>query len=256
MSISTVAIVEDNRHDADNLVSMLEKHFPALKIMAVLGSYDDAVRELSANRPDLLFLDINLPGNYTAFDILKACAPIGFNIIFTTAYDQYAIDAIRASALDYLLKPFDSAMLTETMQRVFTKMSSHSFQISSQQSAIEQAKERFGLRHQKIMVHSGGSILFIESGDVIRLEASGAYSIFILSNGQKIISSHNLQHYENELSNELFFRTHRSFIINMHKVKSLKRSNNGGLIVLSDNAEINITKEKLDQFLRLFKKEI
>lgn len=256
MPIRTVAIVEDNIHDAGNLTGMLEKHFPTLKIMGVLCSYDEAVQKLSALRPDLLFLDINLPGGYTGFDVLKACSPVGFNIIFTTAYDKYAIDAVRASALDYLLKPFDLGMLTQTMERVFEKINNGSFKTSLQHPGIEEARLRISMHNEKIMLHSGGSILFINPGEVIRLEASGAYSVFILSGGQKIVASYNLQHYEGELSKNHFFRTHRSFIVNINKVKSLKRNNNGGLLILEDDAEINITREKLDQFLLLFRKEI
>jgi two-component system LytT family response regulator len=256
MSIRTVAIVEDNKPDAGNLTGMLEKHFPTLKIVGVLCTYEEAVEKLPALRPDLLFLDINLPGGYTGFDILKACSTIEFNIIFTTAYDKYAIDAIRASALDYLLKPFDLGMLTQTIERVFEKINNGTFKSSSQNAGIEDARLRISRQNEKIMLHSNGSILFINADEVIRLEASGAYSIFILSNGQKIVASHNLQHYEDELSKNYFFRTHRSFIININKVKSLKRNNNGGLLVLEDDAEINITKEKLDQFLLMFRKEI
>lgn len=256
MSISTVAIIEDNVHDAGNLRSMLEKHFPSLTVAGVFYSYDEAVRELPKLDPHLLFLDINLPGGYTGFDVLKACAPVEYNIIFTTAYDKYAIDAIRASALDYLLKPFDLGMLTQTMDRVLKKINTQSDNISSQCEGIADAMDRISRRSEKIMLHSGGSILFINPEDVIRVEASGAYSIFILSNGQKITSSHNLQHYEDELSKDHFFRTHRSFIININKVKSLKRNNNGGFLVLDDNAEINITREKLDQFFRILGKDI
>jgi two-component system LytT family response regulator len=255
MSILTFAIVEDNRPDADNLTGMLEKHFPALKKMGVFHSYEEAIEQLPALRPDLLFLDINLPGGYTGFDILKACSPLEFNIIFTTAYDKYAIDAIRASALDYLLKPFDLGMLTQTMERIFEKLNSGFGKTSSQQN-IEEARLRIGSHAEKIMLHSGGSILFINPDDVLRIEANGAYSVFILSNGQKIVASYNLHHYEGELSKDHFFRTHRSFIINVNKVKSLKRNNNGGLLTLEDGAEINITKEKLDEFLLLFRKEV
>jgi two-component system, LytTR family, response regulator len=255
MPIHTAAIVEDNRSDASNLTGMLEKHFPTFKITGVLHSYEEAIEQLPAQRPDLLFLDINLPGGYTGFDILKACSPLEFNIIFTTAYDKYAIDAIRASALDYLLKPFDLGMLTQTIERVLEKLNSGSVKTSSQQD-IEDVRSRIGTHAEKIMLHSGGSILFINPDEVLRLEANGAYSVFILADGQKIVASYNLHHYEGELSKNHFFRTHRSFIINVNKVKSLKRNNNGGLLTLEDGAEINITKEKLDEFILLFRKEL
>lgn len=254
MPIKTVAIVEDNTHDAENLRGMLERHFPELRVLAVHCTYDDALRELPLSKPDLLFLDINLPGGYSGFDILKS-TQVEFNTIFTTAYDKYAIDAIRASALDYLLKPFDLDALRQTMERVFKRLENKPFKQSIALRAAEEAMLRMEKHPEKIMIHSGGSILFIDPDEVLRIEASGAYSAFILEGGRKVTASHNLQHYEGELNKNIFFRTHRSFIINISKVKSLKRNNNGGLLILEDNAEINITREKLEEFLLIFRKQ-
>lgn len=248
-----IAIIEDNLHDAFNLTGMLESHFPELRIMPLLRTYEEAIEKLPLYEADLLFMDINLPGNYTAFDILRSCAPLEFNIIFTTAYDKYAIEAIRASALDYLLKPFDLNGLSDALQRAFKKhIAAHDpFQDAS--VMVEKLNLALRGRRNKIMITSQGSILFIDPAEIIRIEANGAYSLFILANGRKITSSRNLQTYEEELDKTIFFRTHRSFLININCVQSLKRNSNGGLLTLTDGMEVNITKEKMDAFFQFYR---
>jgi two-component system LytT family response regulator len=250
-----VVIVEDNLHDAGNLADMLRTHFPGLELLTVLHTYADAVQQLPLLQPDLLFLDINLPGNYTAFDILRACAPLEFNLIFTTAFDKYAIEAIRAAALDYLLKPFDLGALSAAIKRGLHKIHTATPVTKQPGQQLDEIQRRLSNRQEKVMIHTGGNILFVSPEEIIRIEASGAYSIFVLGEGQKITASRNLQCYEDELNSTVFFRTHRSFLVNIAHIKKLKRNSNGGLLTLSDQTEINITKEKIDQLLQLFAAE-
>ncbi|SNQ42859.1 LytR/AlgR family response regulator transcription factor [Cellulophaga lytica] len=238
-----VVIIEDEFNAQNTLSKLLEYTQKDIEIIAKIDSVDKAIQFLKTHTPDLVFMDIELIGG-NAFSILDALKNISFKIIFTTAYDDFAIQAIRVDAVDYLLKPIDSDELTACLDR---------FRVAYKQykklKNLEKKVEAFEAKEEQknLLIKTTQEQHILPLNDIIRCQSDGSYTIFYTAD-KKIMSARNLKYYENILSNQIFVRVHQSHLVNINYIQSIILSN----ILLKDGEKIPLASRKksyLKQFL-------
>ncbi len=200
---------------------------------------------IEKHHPDIIFLDIEMP-RMNGFDMLKQVKEKNFQIIFTTAYDQYAITAIKYSAFDYLLKPID----IEELQSAIARISNQSFnQTEKKLDALEQnlgSKKIFN----KIAVPTMQGLLFYDINSIIHLEAQSNYTILYFTDHSKLTASKTLKEFEELLPEDIFFRTHHSHIINLNFIKRYIKGD-GGQIEMQNGNYVDVARRKKEEFLKL-----
>lgn len=232
------AIVVDDETDAlEGLKMLLEKFCPDIRIIGDSTEIGDAVRLLSEKKPELLFLDIEL-GKGTAFDLLAKVGKIDFMIIFTTAHERYMIQAIRASAFDYLLKPVDPEELIAAVSRYKAVR-------SRQQQWASEALFPVPLKNdcKKIGVPTTAGIQFIRTDDIVRLEASSNYTYVHVCQHKPLLVTRTLKAFETVLPEQKFIRIHQSHIVNVEFLSSYDKSN-GGSITMTDQKVLPVSRSR------------
>lgn len=233
-------LIDDEQHCTNRLETLLLKHSDVLHIIGVYHTINDAKKYIEKLKPDLVFLDIQL-NESTAFDLLRAFKKIEFQIIFTTAYNKYAIEAIKFSAFDYLLKPIDGSELKDTLNRLKNTSSSY-LKLDALLHNTNGAEEK------KIIITTEKETLFLNTSNIIRCKAEGSYTQVFLVNGKNILTSKTLKHFDELLSPYTFYRTHQSHLINTKYIdKYIKGAN--AYVLLSDKSEIPIAKRRKNDFL-------
>lgn len=241
-----VILVDDEKHCRDALARMLTLHFPAIRILAHCDSTDAAAKTIAALNPELVFLDIMLPDG-TAFDLLQRFDPVPFRIIFTTAHDEYAIRAIRFSALDYLMKPLLLEELRTAVDRAIRMMPMR----ESYSSQIRLLHDRIGGIHggqEKIALPTLDGFQFVELADIVSCEARSNYTECTLANAESLLVCRTLKEFEELLVQHGFFRIHHSHIINLHHLKRYVRGK-GGYVIMSNNREFEVSTRRKEDFL-------
>ncbi len=241
-----VIIVDDEEHCIDTLQWQLEQY--CSNDVAVIGTYtkpDEALAQIISLKPDIVFTDIQMPG-FSGLELAEHIENTVKHIIFTTAFDQYAIKAIKLNALDYLMKPVDRDELKAAIEKMkhITAKSEHDQNISQH----ELRKSKFV---DKIALRNSDGMTFISLHDIIFVEADSAYSIFHMLNQKKIVISKTLSYVEELLDDPGFFRVHKSYIINLKYVENYIRGD-GGEIVMSNGVNISLSRSKKDEFLNIF----
>lgn len=240
-------IIEDEKRAQIYLKGVINQVAPEIEVVAICDDLPSGVLAIRKFQPEIVFLDIEMP-KYNGLEIVNFFGKdeIQFNIIFTTAYNQYAIQAFKTSALDYLLKPIDPEELKETIERYKQKQLNtfHKLQVA-----------KLRLSHtEKIAIPDGNNLIMIEVNEILYLKADSNYTDIHLTNGKKYTTSRILKNFEETLSSySQFFRCHKSYIVNiLHTLKFSKA--NGGTVILKNDVEIPISIEKIDTFLKAFKK--
>jgi two-component system LytT family response regulator len=239
-------IVDDEEHCIDTLQWQLEQY--CSNEIEVIGTYskpDEALAQIISLKPDIVFTDIQMPG-LSGLDLASQIENIVKHIIFTTAYDQYAIKAIKLNALDYLMKPVDRDELKAAIEKL-----KHIHAKSEQDQNISPQELRKSKFVDKIALRNSDGMTFISLNDIIFVEADSAYSIFHMLNQKKIVISKTLSYVEELLDDPCFFRVHKSFIINLKYVENYIRGD-GGEIVMSNGVNISLSRSKKDEFLNIF----
>lgn len=238
-------IIDDEPHCCNVIARLLEKYVPDASVQAICA---DGIAGLEAIRqfsPDLIFLDIEMP-KMNGFQMLEAIDfnQYSFAVIFTTAYDKFAIKAFKYSALDYLLKPIDEDELVHAVR----KLSSSSYR-KEQMNIFRNTY--FQNNFNKLTVASLKGIRFLDLDEIIAIEADSNYSKFYLLNSESILASKTLGYFEDILAERGFFRTHKQFMINL---KHLKEYIGGdwNVIVMANNIQAKLARTKREEFLRLF----
>lgn len=234
------ALIIDDESKALNLLKVtMEKTFPGQFIVETAQGSEDGLSKLSYFKPDLLFLDIEMP-TMSGFDLLAATPDIDFKVIFTTAYNQYAIRAIRYNALDYLLKPINPSELTEAVNR-FQK------QKDQKHSYGKQLENFFGNKEKNLAITTYDGVVFLEVDSIIRCEADLNYTKFILTDNKTFLSSKTLKEYEDLLSvHNNFLRVHRSHLVNLDFVLKFK---NEGCLVLKDGTSVPVSRRRKEEVI-------
>jgi two-component system LytT family response regulator len=238
-------IVEDEAHSAQTLKTCIGNYCQSVHVLAVFTCAEEAILALPKLKPDILFLDIML-GDMNGFELLDKCQLTDTQIIFTTAYDSYALRAIKSSAVDYLLKPINIEELRSAVQLAEVNLSKSSR--NSLEALMLNYKNRFEhLERIAFPTFEGHS--FADVKTIVRFEADGSYTTMFLDNGQKHLISKPLKDYEQLLANDGFFRVHYSHLINLGHIKKYIRGN-GGSIILSDNSMVDVAARRKDAFLK------
>ncbi len=242
----SVIIVEDEYHSRETLRSFLEEYCPDVDVKGTAATVDEATEKISQVRPDLVFMDIELQTG-TGFDVLKKVQHLDFHLIFTTAFEHYAIKAIKFSSIDYLLKPIDLEELIASVQKAKTLIDTQ-----SRQDLLENLLNNLksgGAESKKICLATAEGIEFIPTREILFCVANGSYTDFHLADGRKLVVSKNLKEYENMLHDCNFMRVHNSFLINLGEVKKLVRAE-GGYIVMNNDKQVSISPTKREEFLK------
>jgi two-component system, LytTR family, response regulator len=240
-------IVDDELKGRNLLRELIASRFPEITILALANNADEGIQSIVKYRPDVVFLDINMPGK-SGFDMLQEIKPVQFEIIFITAYDKFAIRAFKYHAFDYLLKPIDVEELSSCIERLKEKQLQLDFRerLESLMNQIHQPQQI----PDRITIHSLDGITVIPISDIVYLEAAGTYTLFYMKNKEKIVSSLNLKEYEDLLADHHFFRIHNSYLINLAEVKKYIKTE-GGSVLMSNENEVSISKRRRDEFLKL-----
>lgn len=239
-------IVEDEFHSRETLKGFLREYCPEVELLEEAAQVEDAVFKISSLRPELVFMDIELQTG-TGFDVLQRVSHLDFHLIFTTAFEHYAIKAIKFSSIDYLLKPIDREELQAAVQKALQLRV-----MEDRQRLLENLLSNLknpGSENHKISLSTAEGVEFIPTKEILFCEANGAYTQFNLSDGRKLLVSKNLKEYENILQNLPFMRVHNSFLINLEEVKKYVRSE-GGYIVMNNDKQVSISPSKKEEFLR------
>lgn len=241
------AIVEDELHSRESLKHLLRDFCPQVELCGAAATVEEAITLIRAEKPALLFLDIELQ-NGTGFDLLRQLPEPDFDVIFTTAFEQYAIQAIKMSSLDYLLKPIDIDELQEAVAKAIEKQ--HHQQHKAQ---LELLLANIGARQpavqNRICLSTADGLEFLHVNDILYCEAQGAYTTFHLRENRKIVVSKNLKEYEILLEGHAFMRVHNSFLINLREVQRYVKTE-GGYILMKNNAHIGISIKKREEFFQ------
>lgn len=247
MSQINAILIDDEERARNTLSSLLLNYCPEISILATCSNVPDGVLAINKHKPDVIFLDIEMP-DYNGFELLGFFREIDFDIIFVTAYSEYAVKAFEISAVDYILKPIDIDQLKNSVEKLKQKKLH-----SQMQEQIELLKESYrGDDIRKIALSMSNGLTFVEVSDIVLLEADGAYTTFYLKDGQKILVSKKLKFYEDILSNRsYFFRTHRSYFINVNFIKTYSRGENA--ILMENDFSVTISRDRKQEFETLLK---
>lgn len=227
-------IVDDENKSIKNLQLLIEGHCPEITIAGTANNALQAVKIIVEQKPDILFLDVQMPG-YNGFDVLDQITGTSARVIFTTAHKDYAIEALRKGAFDYLLKPIDPEELVKCVRRINT--------------VADIPDQRYP---STIELHVKDGIIFIRPEEIIRLEASGSYTEIHLDNRIKHIASKSMKEFEKKLNPNSFYRCHNSHVINLTKVKKFV-SSNGFFAEMNDGSLAEVSKKNKEEFLQKFK---
>jgi two-component system, LytTR family, response regulator len=239
-----VMIIEDERHSRESLKNLLLEFVPDIEIVGMAAEVEEAIAMVRQSLPEVIFLDVELQTG-TGFDVLEGIKDLQVEVIFTTAFEQYAIKAIKFSSIDYLLKPIDIEELQAAVEKVRQQRNKEDYQ-RQLELLLHQANPIHGSK-QRICLATMDSIEFIELKDIVYCEAGGSYTQFFLSDGTKLLVSKHLKEYENLLDEHAFMRVHNSFLINLSKVKKYVKTE-GGYILMENNAQISLSPKRRDEF--------
>ena len=241
----TATIVDDEPDCCESMVMLLERYCPEVKVLDICYSAETGLQSIKENVPQILFLDIEMPF-MNGFELLEKLGQINFELIFTTSYDQYAIKAIRFSALDYLLKPIDREELQKAVQKAAQR---NQHPLPQQLDMLLQKLKQPAIPVTKIAIPTmeGFQLLAVES--IISCESDSNYTYLILKDKRKIIASRNLKEMEEILEDYPFIRVHHSYMVNINEVEKYIKGE-GGYLIMSDGSSINISKSRKELLLK------
>ncbi len=239
-------IVDDEQFCRDNLKLLIDEYCPQISSIELASSADEARTQLAVSDPDVLFLDIKMPKE-SGFDLLHSLGDHKFSVIFTTAHNEYALDALKAQAVDYLEKPINIDDLQSAVSKLGKKELSDGNSLSEIRALIQ--KTYLEQNEEKIAVPMREGYEIISYREIVHLEAQESYTMIYLDSGKKLLSSKNIKVYEEKLDPLVFFRTHKSHIINLrHHLKGFNRID-GNSAVMTGGKHVPIARRKLQSFL-------
>ncbi|QHV97193.1 MULTISPECIES: LytR/AlgR family response regulator transcription factor [Spirosoma] len=244
----TAILVDDEKHCRDVLALLLAKYCPTVNLLASCADGREGVEAIEQHHPDLVFLDIEMPG-MSGFDMLEACRFTDFRVIFTTAYNEYAIQAIRHNALDYILKPVDKDELIQAVAKA--KQDKESRSSSKVDHFVEYlTRQKLG---DRIALPTMEGLQILKAEDIYYCESDGGYTHFFLTSGKAVLISKTLKEVEEVLENKGFCRVHHGFLINLRYVQRYIRGD-GGEVVMENNKTLPVSRNKKQEFLSLLEK--
>ncbi len=238
-------IVDDEPNAVEFISSVIKDHCPELEVSGKAHNVTEGVRKIREINPDLVFLDVEMP-NGTGFDLLAQFPEKEFDVVFITAFNHYAIKAIKFSAVDYILKPLNIGEFIEAVSKVLAKRA----------SAPDQGNENFRILMEnlkspvpsRLAIPTADGMEYLNPKEIIRIEADRSYSWFYLTGNRKILVSKNLKEFQDLLSDRYFFRSHNSHLVNLKFVRKFIRKE-GGYIEMQDGEQIPVSRNRKDLFM-------
>jgi two-component system, LytTR family, response regulator len=240
-------IIDDEKHSTEMLEWLLQTYCPDVETLAICHSGEAGLKALQSQQPDVVFLDIEMP-RMNGFDVLDKLEERKFEVVFITAYDQFAVRAFKYAAVNYLLKPVDPDDLMATIARIREKISPTG---AAQMELLFQSLINKQNQVERIALSSGDGLIFVNTAEITYCKAESNYTQVVLQSGRKIMVARTLKDLDETLSGKDFFRVHASYLVNINHISRFVRGD-GGYIVMPDDAQITISRSKRDEFFQLF----
>ena len=237
-------IIDDEQHCIDRLANLLKQHHSDVMLVSTAASVKEGLQAIELCQPQLLFLDVQLKDG-TGFDLLRQCKHISFKIIFTTAFEKFAIEAIKFSAIGYLLKPVEE----EDLNLAVDKIKTISVEQTRQMANIIDTNMNQPIKKKRLTVPVGNELLFLNIEDIVRCHSDVNYTTIYKSDKQKIVVAKTLKEFEEMLTGYDFFRIHNSDLINLSYLKSYNKGK-GGSVILTDGTELEVSTRRKEDFLK------
>lgn len=242
-------LIDDESNSLEVMEWLLKKYCPQVQIEAMCQAATEGIQAINQYKPDLVFLDIEMP-HMNGFDMLEQFDKLFFDVVFCTAYDQFAIKAFKYSALNYLLKPIDPEDLKETIRRVEEKKA-----IPAKEQIdllLQHLREATTPVVKRVALTTNDGMLFVSTADILYCEADSNYTTVVLKN-RKILVSKTLKEIDEALSGPDFYRIHHSFLINLNHIQKFVRGD-GGYVMMTDGKSVSISRSKRQEFMDMFSK--
>jgi two-component system LytT family response regulator len=242
------AIIEDETLYSDMVCRLLADFFPEILVAGIADNVADGVKLIENEVPDLVFMDIELKdGN--SFHLLRQLHSANFQLIFITAFNEYAITAFKFSAIDYLLKPVNPYEFQSAVERALENLSKKSYQ--HYHTMLDNLSESMG--DKKLVLKTSDKIHIVTASEIVRCEADNCYTTFFLESGESILVSRGIREFEELLTKFGFFKPHQSHLINLKYLRKVDKSD-GGFLILSNNCKVPLATRKKQELLELLKK--
>lgn len=234
-------IVDDELHGRENLRKIMETYCPEIEILGLADSVVNAKKLVNVHKPDVVFLDINMPV-LDGFDFLDEYDERNFMVVFVSAHEEYGINAVKAGATDYLLKPVNIKELKQTVKKLLS---------------LHIKTKKFETPHdiEKLVLPASHGFNVLVIDDIIRLEAEGCYTKVIFKDGKNTIISRTLKDFEDTISKEKFFRIHKSHLINLKYIKDYSNLS-GNFVTMIDGSKVEISRRKAPEFIQKIKETL
>jgi two-component system LytT family response regulator len=242
----TVVLIDDESKSRENIKWLLNTYHPEFEVVCEGDSVKQGIKSILEFQPDVVFLDIEMQDG-TGFDLLDMLPQKNFHLIFSTSHDHFAIKAFKYSAIDYLLKPIDSELLSETLQRI--KNINISNQLEQKINILTDNRKTI----EKIGLPSMDGIRFVRISDIIRCESDNNYTWFYLFNKEKILVSKTLKEYDDLLTEFNFFRAHKSHLVNINHIEKYINGE-GGYLIMTDESSVDVSRRKKEALLNVIYK--
>jgi two-component system LytT family response regulator len=243
----TAIIVDDEPDCCESLATLLERYCAEVRIIDICYSAHAALKSIREQKPQILFLDIEMPF-MNGFQLLENLDAINFELIFTTSYDQYAIKAIRFSALEYLLKPIDLEELQFAVQKAVKR---NLYPLPQQLEILLEKLKHPTIPLNRIAIPTLEGFQFVPAESIIRCESQNNYTFLFLKDKKKLTASRNLKDIEEMLEDYSFIRVHNSFLVNINEVEKYIKGE-GGYLIMTDGSTVSVSRSRRELLLKKF----
>ncbi len=243
-----VVIIDDQVDNRNTNKMLLEQNFPDIEVIGEADGVETGVELIQKSNPDLVLLDIEIKGG-TGFNILQKVRPYNFMVIFITAFNEFAIKAIKFSAIDYILKPINETEFCAAIENAISTYE-HNRVAMQVQNLLDHVEDKD--KNRKIVLRTMESIFLVDLQDILYCESDNSYTTFFLADNRQIIVSKGIKEYEQMLSPHRFFRPHQRYLVNLNQIERIDK-NDGGAIILRNKTSIPIShrrKQALMDFLK------
>ncbi len=240
-------LVDDEVSCTDILHWQLETYCPEVKVEAICNSAAEALEKIPELKPDFVFMDIEMPG-MNAFELLSRLKPLSFPVIFITAYNQFALQAFKENAVDYLLKPIEKFDLIAAVDKV--RQRAGIVETGKMDQLISLFTEQLSTT-RKIALPTSDGVSFVNVDQIVRCESDSNYTYIFLQSGEKIVITKTLKQIEESLADYPFYRVHQSHLVNLNHIVKFARDS-GGYLIMSDKSNITVARQRKDGLMELF----
>jgi len=242
-------VIDDEVQARETILKMLSAYCPDVEVVATAGSVKEGIKTLGEIKPDLLLLDIKMADG-TGFDLLKKLDNIDFRLIFITAFEEFAIRAIKFSAIDYILKPFDPDELINAIEKAGNLIQKD--HMSLRLDALYENLDLINTGQKKIVLKTADNVHIVKLNEIIRCESEKNYTHFFTIENEKITVSRTLKEFNELLSGYNFYRVHQSHLVNLDHVKRYEKIG-GGKLIMDDDSEVPVSFRKKEDLMKIFK---